>query len=208
VDATSAAGHVPIDFDSLGADLMSVSAAPLGGPRGAGALVIRRGLRVPALLVGGAQERDRRAGLEDVGAQVGFGAAAAELTLTLESEAQIAAGHCRALREAALAVGDVEVYGPTTDWERLPHLCCLGIAGVEAEGVLLGLDQAGVAAHSGSACSSETLEPSEVLLAMGVAAERSLRLSVGWSTTEEDVTRACHSLPRVVRTLRSLAADS
>jgi cysteine desulfurase len=83
---------------------------------------------------------------------------------------------------------------------------CLGVGGVEAEAVLLGLDQAGVAAHSGSACSSEALEPSPVLAAMGVDAERSLRLSVGWSTTEEDIETACRALPRVVERLRALAS--
>jgi cysteine desulfurase len=89
--------------------------------------------------------------------------------------------------------------------DRLPHLVCLGIAGVEAEAVLIGLDQAGVAAHSGSACSSELLEPSPVLAAMGVDAERSLRLSVGWSTTSAEVEMAERALPEVVRRLRALA---
>ncbi|MDQ3757982.1 MAG: aminotransferase class V-fold PLP-dependent enzyme, partial [Actinomycetota bacterium] len=86
----------------------------------------------------------------------------------------------------------------------LPHIVCVGVEGVEAEAVLLGLDQAGVAAHSGSACSSESLEPSPVLEAMGVEAERSLRLSVGWSTTEADVDAFADAFPRVVARLRSL----
>ncbi|MCA1692789.1 MAG: aminotransferase class V-fold PLP-dependent enzyme [Actinobacteria bacterium] len=94
-------------------------------------------------------------------------------------------------------------YGDTED--RLPHVVCLGVAGVEAEAVLLGLDQAGVAVHSGSACSSESLEPSPVLEAMGVEAERSLRLSVGWSTTEANVDAFCDALPGVVERLRGLA---
>jgi cysteine desulfurase len=88
---------------------------------------------------------------------------------------------------------------------RLPNLVCLGIDGVEAEGVLLGLDQSGVAAHSGSACASEGLEPSPVLEAMGIPAERSLRLSVGWSTTAGDIDRAAEALPRVIGRLRGLA---
>ena len=87
---------------------------------------------------------------------------------------------------------------------RLPHLVCVGVEGVEAEAVLLGLDQAGVAAHSGSACSSESLEPSPVLAAMGVDAERSLRLSVGWSTTDDDVAAFAEAFPRVVARLRAL----
>ena len=85
------------------------------------------------------------------------------------------------------AIDGVEAYGPLRPADRLPHLVCLGIDGVEAEAVLIGLDQAGVATHSGSACSSEMLEPSPVLAAMGVDAEHSLRLSVGWSTTDAEV---------------------
>jgi cysteine desulfurase len=208
VDAAAAAGHLPIAFDDLGADLLSVSAHKLGGPRGIGALLVRRGLRVPPLLVGGAQERARRAGLEDVAAAVGFGAAAVELLADdrLAAEAAVAAAQTTRLRGAAATMAGVEAYGPRDPADRLPSLLCLGIAGVEAEAVLIGLDQAGVAAHSGSACSSELLEPSPVLAAMGVDAARSLRLSVGWSTTDEEVTMAADALPRVVAGLRDLAA--
>jgi cysteine desulfurase len=206
VDAAAAAGHVPLAFDDLGADLLSVSAHKLGGPRGVGALLVRRGLRVPPLLLGGAQERARRAGMEDVAAAVGFGAAAAELLDggRLAAEAAVAAAQAERLRAAALLISGVEAYGPGDAQARLPSLVCLGIAGVEAEAVLVGLDQAGVAAHSGSACSSELLEPSPVLAAMGVNAERSLRLSVGWSTTDREVDLAVQALPRVIDRLRAL----
>ncbi len=205
VDAAAAAGHVPIDFDEIGADLMSVSAHKLGGPRGAGALLVRRGLRIAPLLVGGAQERARRAGLENVAAAAGFGAAAQELEgAALEAEATRAAAQCDRLRSVASAIAGAELYGPAEPSLRLPNLMCLGVAGVEAEGVLVGLDQAGVAAHSGSACSSETLEPSPVLAAMRVNAEHSLRLSVGWSTTPDDVDRAARALPDVIERLRAL----
>ncbi|HET6965128.1 MAG TPA: aminotransferase class V-fold PLP-dependent enzyme, partial [Acidimicrobiales bacterium] len=102
------------------------------------------------------------------------------------------------------SVPGVTVYGPSSPGDRLPHLLCLGIDGVEAEGVLVGLDRAGVAAHSGSSCSSELLEPSPVLLAMGVDGERSLRLSVGWSTTEAEVDLAAAAFRRVVEELRGL----
>jgi cysteine desulfurase len=207
VDAAAAAGHVAIGFDDLGAGLLSVSAHKMGGPRGAGALLVRRGLRVPPLLVGGAQERARRGGMENVPALVGFGAAAATLAdgSRLAAEAQRARAFADRLRAAAGAVGGVELYGPAAPSERLPGLVCAGIEGVEAEGVLLGLDQAGVAAHSGSACSTETLEPSPVLAAMGVDAERSLRLSVGWSTTDADVDLAVAVLAPVIDRLRALA---
>ncbi|HSS11254.1 MAG TPA: cysteine desulfurase family protein [Acidimicrobiales bacterium] len=205
VDAAAAAGHLPIRFDDLGADLMSVSAHKMGGPKGAGALLVRRGLRLPPLLVGGEQERARRGGMEDVPAQVGFGAVAEILaTGALENEALRARAQTDRLLHAALEIEGVIAYGDTVG--RLPHLICVGVGGVEAEAVLLGLDQAGVAAHSGSACSSESLEPSPVLAAMGVDAERSLRLSVGWSTTDDDVEMVCAALPGVVERLRALGS--
>jgi cysteine desulfurase len=191
VDAAQAAGHVPIDFDALGADLLS------------GALLVRRGLRLRPLLVGGEQERARRAGMENVAAVAGFGAAALALhDGTLATEAGAARAHTERLLAAATSVDGVVAYGaPDT---RLPHIVCVGVEGVEAEAVLIGLDRAGVAAHSGSACSSESLEPSPVLAAMGVDAERSLRLSVGWSTTDEDVEAFADAFPRVVHDLRAL----
>ncbi|MDP8936839.1 MAG: aminotransferase class V-fold PLP-dependent enzyme [Actinomycetota bacterium] len=204
VDAAAAAGHVPIDFATLEADLVSVSAHKLGGPQGIGALVVRRGLRLRPLLLGGAQERSRRAGMENVAAAVGFGAAAETLAVTLAPEAARARAQTDAALTAATAIEGVTAYGDPDG--RLPHLVCMGVDGVEAEAVLLGLDQAGVAAHSGSACSSESLEPSPVLAAMGVAAERSLRVSVGWSTTDDDVAAFSRALPEVVQRLRRLGA--
>ena len=202
VDAACAAGHVPIHFAALGADLMSISAHKLGGPQGVGALLVRRGLRLRPLLVGGEQERSRRAGMENVAGIAGFGAAAATLATTVDGEAALARAQTEAVMAAATAVGGVVTYGPPDD--RIPHVACLGVAGVEAEAVLLGLDQAGISAHSGSACSSESLEPSPVLEAMGVEAERSLRVSVGWSTTDEDVGAFGQAFPAVVSRLRSL----
>jgi cysteine desulfurase len=117
----------------------------------------------------------------------------------------VAVAQTERLRAVAAAIPGVEVYGPAAIDARLPSLVCLGVGGVEAEAVLIGLDQAGVAAHSGSACSSELLEPSPVLAAMGVNAERSLRLSVGWSTTDAEVDQAARSLPLVIERLRALA---
>ncbi len=205
VDAAAAAGHVPLHLDDLGADLVSVSAHKLGGPKGIGALVVRRGLRLDPLIVGGEQERGRRAGMENVPAIVGFGAAAE----TLASDAcrrltdEAAAARCRTGRVlTAVAADGVIAYGDPIN--RLPHIACLGVVGVEAEAVLLGLDQAGIAVHSGSACSSESLAPSPVLEAMGADADRSLRVSVGWSSTDEDIDAFLAALPRVVSRLRSL----
>jgi len=204
VDAAAAAGHVPIDFVALGADLLSVSAHKLGGPQGIGALLVRRGLRLRPLLVGGEQERARRAGMENVPAIVGFGAAAGALGRpgALAEEAARNRAQTEAVVAAATTVTGVSVFGDPRG--RVPHLVCFGVDGVEAEPVLLGLDQAGVAAHSGSSCSSESLEPSPVLEAMGVPAERSLRVSVGWSTTDDDIDAFARAFPLVVERLRSL----
>ncbi len=208
VDACAASGHLPLSFAELGADLCSVTGHKLGGPKGAAALLVRRGLRIPPLVVGGAQERGRRGGIEDVAAAVGFGAAAAELGAggRLEAEARAAADLVVRAEGAARAVDGIDVYGDPDPVGRLPHLLCLGVAGVEAEPVLLGLDQRGVAVHSGSSCSSEALEPSPVLAAMGVDADHSLRLSVGWDSTPADVERFAAALPEVVAGLRSLRA--
>jgi cysteine desulfurase len=206
VDAAQAAGHVAIAFDDLGADLLSVSAHKFGGPLGAGALLVRRGLRVEPMLVGADQERARRAGLENVPALVGFGAAAALLADGARLSAEAAAARARTARllDAATSVDGVSVYGDPE--ARVPHVVCVGVDGVEAEAVVLALDQAGIAVHSGSACSSESLEPSPVLEAMGVDADRSLRLSVGWSTTDDDIAAFAAAFAGAVARLRSLRA--
>ncbi|HYD08592.1 MAG TPA: cysteine desulfurase family protein [Acidimicrobiales bacterium] len=193
VDAAAAGGHVPISFRELDADLLSLSAHKLGGPAGVGALLVRRGLRLRPLLLGGDQERARRAGFENVPAIVGFGAACAELSVDDEARE-------RRLLQRVIEGAGLDVLGAP----ELPHLVCLSIEGVEAEPVLLGLDQAGVAVHSGSSCSSEALEPSPVLEAMGVDASRSLRISVGWSSTDADVDALLAALPGVLQRLRAL----
>lgn len=204
VDACAAVGHIGLDFGALGADLCSITGHKLGGPPGAAALLVRRGIRIPPLIVGGAQERARRGGMEDVPAIVGFGAAAAELADhdRLAAEAVQARAATDRIVEAALAVDDVTLLGDPD--ARSPHLVCLGVGGVEAEPILLALDQRGIAVHSGSSCSSEALEPSPVLAAMGVEADRSLRPSVGWSTVDADVDAFVSAFPDVVARLRAL----
>ncbi len=205
VDAAAAAGRVHIDFVEIGADLMSISAHKFGGPPGIGALLVRRGLRLVPLLEGGDQERARRAGFENGAAIAGFGAACAALEDGgLEQEAQQAQSQTEKLRELAQSIEGVVEYGHPT--QRLPHLVCLGISDVEPQAVLIALDRAGVAAHSGSSCASESLEPSPVLEAMGVDARHSLRLSVGWSTTDEDVEAAAQALQESLAELRKLRA--
>ena len=208
IDACAAAGHVPVDFAALGADLVSVTAHKFGGPKGAAALLVRRGLRFPPFLLGGAQERARRGGIENVPAIVGVGAAAVAIDVAAEAAraraltARIAAG--------ALTVDGVTRLGPSIGApdDSLPHRGCLGVDGVEAEPILLGLDRRGVAVHSGSSCSSEALEPSPVLAAMGVDADRSLRASVGWSSTDDDVDAFLAAFPDVVSRLRELRTQA
>jgi cysteine desulfurase len=207
VDAVAACGHVPTDLGTLDADLVSVSAHKLGGVPGAGALVVRRGTRVEPLLVGGEQERWRRAGLESLPALLAFGAVADALSEKgrggLVSEAVEAGRLIAIVEEAAGVVEGVTVVGPAAP-ERVPHIVCFGVVGVEAEPVLIGLDRAGIAVHSGSACSSESIEPSPVLEAMGADPSHSLRISVGWTTTDEDCNVFARAFARVVADLRAL----
>jgi cysteine desulfurase len=208
VDAVAACGHVPLDLGALGADLVSLSAHKFGGIPGAGALLVRRGHRVQPFVVGGEQERARRAGLEAVPALVAFGAAAAVLGAddqrTLRHEMTDGRRHIAAAIGAAQSVEGVDVVGAPDADDRLPNMICLGVHGVEAEPVLIGLDRAGVAVHSGSACSSESIEPSPVLEAMGVDANHSLRISVGWSTTDADIRAFARAFGEVVAGLRAL----
>ncbi len=204
VDACAAVGHMPVSFAELGADLCSVTSHKLGGPKGVGALLVRRGLRIPPLIVGGAQERARRAGLENVPAIVGFGAACEQVALVLDDEIAAQRALSDACSEGALSVPGVSMLGDPSAPGRLPHIVCLAVEGVEAEPILLALDQEGVAVHSGSSCSSETLEPSPVLRAMGADADHSLRISVGWCSAADDVARFAGTFPGIVERLRAL----
>lgn len=204
VDAAAAAGYERLCFDELGADLLAVSAHKLGGPPGVGALAVRRSVRLEPLLVGGEQERGRRAGFENLLGAVGFAAVAEALAIPgrLEAEERRAREETLRLLEAARSVPGVRTFGDTE--RRVAHIVCVGVDDVEAEAVVLGLDRRGVAVHSGAACASEALEPSPVLVAMGAPAERSLRCSVGWSTTAEDVAAFAREFPEVVGELRAL----
>jgi cysteine desulfurase len=206
VDAAAACGHAELNLDDLGADLVSVSAHKLGGPPGIGALVIRRGLRFAPFVVGGDQERARRAGLENLPAAIGFGAAAAALCEPGRLQVEIADQKriTEAIRQAAISVDGVTILGDPAD--RVPHIVAMAVEGVEAEPVLLALDRAGIAAHSGSSCASESLAPSPALEAMGVDAERSLRISVGWSSDDEDARAFASAFPEAVSALRALRA--
>lgn len=208
VDAAAGFGHIDVALGSLGADMFSISAHKLGGPPGIGALILKKAFRIEPLLVGGQQERSRRAGLENIPGIVAFGAVAAHLAANdralLRDEAATASTQISTLVDAARSAPGVSVVGTSDPSSRLPHLVCLGVEGVEAEPILLGLDRAGVAVHSGSACSSEYLSPSPVLEAMGVDSNYSLRISVGWSTTDDDIAAFNNSFSNVVDGLIAL----
>ena len=206
VDASMGFGRLDMDLAALGADVVTVSAELLGAPMGAGALLVRKGRLLAPLLLGGAQERARRAGLENLLGIIGFGIAA-ELLVDQDlrsSEMARAARQIDALEAAATKVEGVTALGDPDPAGRVRWLRCFGIEGVEAEPVLMGLDRAGISVHSGSACSTESLEPSPVLAAMGLDADRSLRLSVGWSTTDADIQRFAECFGPVLGELRAL----
>ncbi len=202
IDATVAVGHDTVSFSDSGADFLTCDATGFGGPPGVGVFLIRRGLRIDPLLVGGDQERARRAGLENVPGACAAAAALAEAVSELEPAAATERRFTDALVGIGTAVPDVEVLGDPVD--RVPHLVCLAVGGIEPQAVVIGLDRRGIAAHSGNSCSSESLEPSPVLEAMGVDAHRSLRLSVGWTTTDADIDAFADAFAPTIEELRSL----
>jgi cysteine desulfurase len=197
-DAVQAAGKLPIDVRALGADLLTVSAHKLYGPKGVGCLYVRRGAPMAPLVRGGAQERNRRAGTENVAGLVGFGVAAALAREGLEAEALRGAALRDRLEERLLAIPGARRNG---DGPRVPNTTNVSFEGVDAEALLIALDLEGVAASTGAACAAGGLEPSHVLRAMGLPPERvqsSLRLSLGRSTTEADVDQAAGIIEAVV----------
>ena len=206
VDAVQSAGKIPLDVKTLGADLVAISAHKLYGPKGVGALWIRRGVRLVAATTGGRHERGRRAGTENVAGIVGFGVAATLAREHREAEAIRLAGLRDRLETGVLAaVPGTAVNGDTI--ARVPNTTNISFDRVEAESLLIGLDLAGIAVSTGSACSSGTLEPSHVLKAMGLPPHRtqnSIRFSLGAANTDAEVDRTLEVLPGIVAKLRSL----
>ncbi|OGO08215.1 MAG: cysteine desulfurase NifS [Chloroflexi bacterium RBG_13_60_13] len=206
-DAVQTVGHVPVDVDALGVDLLSMSAHKLYGPKGIGALYVRRGTRIAPFMHGGGQERGLRASTENTPGIVGFGKAAELAQKGAEAEARHLASLRDWLVQALLArVPQLHVNGHPS--QRLPNNVNVGIEFVEGEAVAISLDLEGIAASTGSACSSHDQEPSHILLAMGVPAvlaRGSIRFSLGRTTTEEDVRRVAEVLPRIVARLRSMS---
>jgi cysteine desulfurase len=205
-DAVQSAGKIPVNVKGLGVDMLSLSAHKFYGPKGVGALWIRRGLRVLPLLTGGRQERSRRAGTENVPGIVGMGVAAAIAAGKMETEGRRLA-ELRGRLEAGIlrAVPGTTVNGSPD--HRVPNTTNISFDRVEAESLLIALDLDGVAVSTGSACSSGTLEPSHVLKAMGFNAHRtqnSIRFSLGASNTEAEIDRVIAVLPAIVEKLRRL----
>jgi cysteine desulfurase len=205
-DAVQSAGKIPVNVKALGIDLLSLSAHKFYGPKGVGALWIRRGVRLQAPVTGGKQERSRRAGTENVAGIVGLGAAAQLARAKMADEAGRLAPLRDRLEESVLvAVPGTAINGSRSP--RVPNTTNISFDRVEAESLLIALDLAGVAVSTGSACSSGTLEPSHVLKAMGLPPHRtqnSIRFSLGSANTDADVDRVIQVLPGIVEKLRSL----
>jgi cysteine desulfurase len=205
-DAVQTAGKIPVSVKALGVDLLSISAHKFYGPKGVGALWVRRGLRLLPFMTGGKQERGRRSGTENVAAIAGMGVAARLAMVKMAEEAsRLSALRDRLEQRILEAVAGTAINGdPDT---RVPNTSNISFDRVEAESLLIALDLAGIAVSTGSACSSGTLEPSHVLKAMGLPTHRtqnSIRFSLGTANTEADVDRVVAALPGVVDKLRSL----
>src|SRR6185503_18846528 len=207
-DAVQSAGKIPIDVKALGVDLLSISAHKFYGPKGVGALWIRRGVRLQAPLTGGKQERSRRAGTENVAGIVGMGVAAREALSKMAAEGTRLAALRDRLEDGILrGVTGTALNGVRS--HRVPNTTNISFDRTEAESLLIALDLEGIAVSTGSACSSGTLEPSHVLKAMGFPAHRtqnSIRFSLGAANTDAEIDRLVQVLPSIVEKLRSLTA--
>ena len=205
-DAVQASGKLSLDVKALGVDFLSLSAHKIHGPKGVGVLYARRGIRIDPLIAGGGQERQRRSGTENVPGIVGMGVA----LVLAENERADFCDRSRALRDRFLAAVTERVSGVVINnhpRRSLPHIAHISIAGLEGEPMLLGLDFKGICASSGSACSSASVEPSHVLIAMGMSregAQGSLRFSFGKDSAQKDVEYSVSALAEVVEQLRGM----
>lgn len=206
-DAVQTVGKIPVNVNDLGVDLLSISSHKIYGPKGVGALYIRKGTKIKPFITGGAQESQRRAGTENVPGIVGFGKAAELIGKELEKEHE----RLSKLRDKLIhgimeKIPHVRLNGHPT--RRLPHNVNVCFEFIEGESLLLNLDMKGICASSGSACTSGSLEPSHVLLAIGLPhkiAHGSLRLTLGRDNTEEDVNYILEILPDIVSKLREMS---
>lgn len=206
-DAVQAVGHIPVDVQAMHIDMLSLSAHKFHGPKGVGALYCRKGIRLPSYIMGGAQEKGRRAGTENVAGIVGLGAAIELATEQLEeNRAKMTALRDRLMTGIQARISEVKLNGHPTN--RLPNNVNFSFKYIEGESILLMLDMNGIAASSGSACTSGSLDPSHVLLALGLPheiAHGSVRLTLGDETTEEDIDYTIDVLEKTVARLRAMS---
>ena len=205
-DAVQAMGHVKIDVHAQGIDMLSLSGHKIHAQKGIGALYVRKGIPVTNLIFGGAQERNRRAGTENLPAIAGFAKAMEIASTDIEKRAEKTAKQRDRLIEGILKLPRTRLNGDPV--KRLPGTVNISIEGVEGESLLLMLDLNGICASSGSACTSGSLDPSHVLLALGLkheVAHGSLRLSIGDETTDEDIDYILEVVPKVVKRLRDMS---
>ncbi len=205
-DAVQAVGHVEIDVHKMGIDLLSLSGHKIHAQKGVGALYVKKGIALPNLLHGGAQERNKRAGTENVPAIVGLGTAIEIACSNIAEKAEIVTARRNRLIDGILELSHTRLNGDRD--KRLPGNLNISIEGIEGESLLLMLDMNGICASSGSACTSGSLDPSHVLLSLGLkheVAHGSLRLSIDESTTDEDVDYILEVVPKVVNRLREMS---
>jgi len=206
-DAVQTVGHIPVNVDKLKVDLLSISAHKLYGPKGVGALYIRKGTKLTSLMQGGEQEKRRRAGTENVPGIVGLGKAVELAGQEMDKEIERLAGlRDKLIKVLMEKIDHVHLNGHPT--RRLPNNVNVSVDFVEGESMLLNLDLEGICASTGSACSSASLEPSHVLLALGLSPEQahgSLRFTLGRENSEEDMKRVLKVLPGIVARLRAMS---
>ena len=206
-DAVQAAGHIPIDVKADNIDLLTLTAHKFHGPKGTGAVYIKQGLKIGSLVYGGGQEKGLRAGTENTAGILGLGLAAAHAKENMkENSERVALLRNKLIKGIKEGISEVRLNGHPTD--RLPNNVNFSIQYIEGEGLLLLLDMAGIAASSGSACTSGSLDPSHVLLAIGLLhelAHGSLRLTLSEFTTEEDIYYLLEKLPPIVERLRQMS---
>lgn len=207
-DAVQALGKIRIRLDELPVSLLSISAHKIGGPKGVGALFIRRGTEISPMIFGGGHERGLRAGTEDVAGAVGF-ATAIELAEREREQTVVRLGALRDRLEAALRERVPDLVVNAESAERLPTILNVTVPGADSEALLLTLDLQGIAVSSGSACSSGAVEPSHVLTSMGISQDMagpSLRFSLGHETTDDEISHVISVFPQIVERLREMSA--
>jgi cysteine desulfurase len=206
-DAVQAMGKIPVEVDSLHTDLLSLTAHKIYGPKGIGALFVKKGIALSPLITGGHHERGLRAGTENVAAIVGF-ACALKIAVDELDIYRTQVLHLRSNLESSLLAGIDGITLHSAGAERLPHTSCMGFTAVEAESILLHLDLKGIAASSGSACTTGEPEPSHVLTAMGVSpeiAQGTVRFSLGRENTEEEIDYTAEVVKAAVNQLRAIS---